>query len=383
MSMPQQPYCSAPWNGLTIREDGRVLTCCVGKITLGNLNNQTMSEIEKSSTLVEIRNSLLAGQSHTNCSQCVESENKKNYATLRAHYQKFYPDIGSDLKLRFIDVRWNNRCNIACMYCNPTFSSTWGNRLNLVNNNSAASDYQDQLLQWILDKCDQTNEIMLVGGEPMLMKQNYALLKKLPAECCISIITNLAYDLEQLPCFDDLVKRPADNIIWNLSMENTESQFEYVRTGSNWDQTVKNIKLMSTLWPNTLSLNFVYSVFSAFDIVNTAKYFSDLGVKKINLQPINRNTAMDVFGMPLAVRKHAQRQLIELIQWHQTEYNVDSEMYNINGIESIISGLDKSPNQTVTLNEFLTQLDWYDQYSSTKFSNLWPNEYDLITQHLT
>ena len=23
-------YCTAPWNGLTVHEDGRVLTCCVG-----------------------------------------------------------------------------------------------------------------------------------------------------------------------------------------------------------------------------------------------------------------------------------------------------------------------------------------------------------------
>jgi radical SAM protein with 4Fe4S-binding SPASM domain len=380
--MSQQPYCSAPWNGLTIREDGRVLTCCVGNTTLGNLNDQSIQEIETSPELADIRNTLLAGKSHSNCSKCVESENKKNYATLRAHYQKFYPTIDSDLKLRFVDVRWNNRCNIACMYCNPTFSSTWGNRLKLINSNSVAPDYQDELLQWILNKCDQTNEIMLVGGEPMLMKQNYELLKKLPLDCRISIITNLAYDLEQLPCFDDLVRRPADNIVWNLSMENCESQFEYVRTGSNWEQTVKNIKLMSTLWPNSLSLNFVYSVFSAFDIVNTAKYFSSMGVKKINLQPITQNTAMDVFGMPVAVREKAQQQLIDLVQWHQTEYGVDAEMYSINGVESIISGLDKAPDRPVTLNEFQTQLDWYDQYSPTKFSNLWPNEYQLITQHL-
>jgi hypothetical protein len=64
-------------------------------------------------------------------------------------------------------------------------------------------------------------------------------------------------------------------------------------------------------------------------------------------------------------------------------YGVDAEMYSINGVESILSGLNKAPDQPVTLNEFLTQLDWYDQYSSTKFSNLWPNEYQLITQHLT
>jgi organic radical activating enzyme len=268
------------------------------------------------------------------------------------------------------------------MYCNPTFSSTWGDQLNLTNHNQTVPDYQSELLSWILDKCDQTNEVMLVGGEPMLMKQNYALFKQLPLDCQISIITNLAYDFEKLPCFVDLAKRPADKIIWNLSMENIQSQFEYVRSGSNWDQTVKNINLMSSLWPNTLSLNFVYSVFSAFDIVATAKYFNSIGVKKINLIPINQNTPMDVFCMPSEVRKYAKQQLIELVKWHRTEYHVDADMYCINGVESIISGLDKEPTQIITLNEFLTQLDWYDQYATTKFSNLWPNEYNLITQHL-
>jgi organic radical activating enzyme len=268
------------------------------------------------------------------------------------------------------------------MYCSPTFSSTWSDRLNLANNISVVPDYQEELLEWILDKCDQTNEIMLVGGEPMLMKQNYKLLKQLPQECQISIITNLAYNLDQLPCYTDLIQRPRNKIIWNLSMENTGSQFEYVRSGASWEQTVKNIKLMSSLWPDTLSLNFVYSVFSAFDIVNTVKQFCTLGVKKINLQPITQNQSMDVFRMPVPVRKYAQQQLRDLMHWRQEEFGVDAELYSITGIESIVAGLGNNPDQTVSLNEFLDQVTWYDQYSKTKFADLWAKEYKLITQHL-
>lgn len=380
--MNQTPYCSAPWNGLTIREDGQVRTCCVGKTVLGNLNTQSISEIEASPILSEIQNTLLNGQSHSNCANCVELENKKNYATLRSHYQKYYPEINSKLTLRFIDIRWNNRCNLACMYCNSAFSSTWSDRLNLTNAVPVSPDYQDDLLEWVLDKCDQTNEIMLVGGEPMLMKQNYKLLKELPQECQISIITNLAYNLDQLPCYSDLVQRPRNKIIWNLSMENTGSQFEYIRSGANWGQTVRNIKLMSSLWPDTLSLNFVYSVFSAFDIVNTVKQFCNLGVKKINFQPISQNPAMDVFRMPDPVRKYAQQQLCDLRFWHQSEFGVDAELYSINGIDSIINGLDKSPGEPIRLNEFLDQINWYDQYSNIKFVDLWATEYEFIKQHL-
>jgi MoaA/NifB/PqqE/SkfB family radical SAM enzyme len=34
-------YCTAPFNGLTIREDGHVRTCCSGINSLGNLNKDT------------------------------------------------------------------------------------------------------------------------------------------------------------------------------------------------------------------------------------------------------------------------------------------------------------------------------------------------------
>ena len=37
-------YCTAPFNGLTIREDGHVRTCCNGSISLGNLNYESIED---------------------------------------------------------------------------------------------------------------------------------------------------------------------------------------------------------------------------------------------------------------------------------------------------------------------------------------------------
>jgi hypothetical protein len=48
--------------------------------------------------------------------------------------------------------------------------------------------YQDDLLNFVLSKIDDVEEITLVGGETMLMKQNYQLFKHLPKKSKISII---------------------------------------------------------------------------------------------------------------------------------------------------------------------------------------------------
>jgi hypothetical protein len=70
----------------------------------------------------------------------------------------------------------------------------------------------------------------------MLMKQNYELIAKLPSSARISILTNLSYDLQRLPCIENLLARPRENTIWNISCENIGQQFEYVRSGAEWNK---------------------------------------------------------------------------------------------------------------------------------------------------
>ena len=119
-------YCTAPWNGLTIRENGDVRTCCVGGKTLGNINDTDIKEIQNSQQLSEIQNNFLTGNvDQVNCSQCINEE-YQSQPSLRHYYNRYYTDTNlNKLKLKVIDMRWSNSCNLQCMYCSPTFSSTW------------------------------------------------------------------------------------------------------------------------------------------------------------------------------------------------------------------------------------------------------------------
>jgi MoaA/NifB/PqqE/SkfB family radical SAM enzyme len=379
-------YCTAPFKGLTIREDGHVRTCCAGKTSLGNLNEMSIGEIERSPILKQIQQQMLTNSSHSeNCQNCVENEKKNGLATLRQYYLKFYPNIDpSQLELNFLDVRWNNTCNLGCLYCNPTFSSIWVDRLHREKKILPVKTYQDELLDWILKQIHNLNEIMLVGGEPMLMKQNYALLSKLPENCKISIITNLSYDLENLPCWNDLLKRPPELICWNVSIENTREKFEYVRSGSNWRQVQENFELLKKHWPMNVSLNMVYNLFSAFDLPETVEYFHKIGVKKFNLFPVEHNFQIELSNFPQDIRALASKKLKQAQQIHLDSIPAeDHDLYSFQGLDAILNSiLENNPTKTITLEEFDKKIQWYDQWGRTRFADLWPDLNDLVQNHL-
>ncbi len=378
-------FCTAPWNGITVREDGHVRTCCVGRTSLGNLNDIAIDQIIDSIELEKIRQDMLSNKPNLhNCQSCIKLEKHSGLATLKQHYNKFYPiSKNNEFRLKNLDIRWNNACNLGCMYCNQTFSSTWENRLGL-SRSSVIKPYQDDLLNWILKHIDQLQEIMLVGGEPMLMKQNYELIKQLPDHCKISIITNLNYDLPNLPCTQKLLDRPKENTLWNVSLENTGSQFEYVRNGSQWALVKQNLEYLNQHWPGVISINFVYSMFSAFSIIDTVQTLHEIGIKKINFFVIDNNPIMDIFNMPLPIRLAAAENLQRAIQWHIDQLHPeDKDLYQFQGADSILSQLQKStsPGQ-VTLEEFLSKIAWYNQYNDVDFGTLWPDQLDLVKKHL-
>lgn len=378
-------YCTAPWNGLTVREDGKVKTCCVGGTTLGNLNSTSIEDIEQSSLLKDIRTQMLAGQLDVNnCRECINLEKQSGLAPLKEHYNKYYSKFDTDnLQLKFLDIRWNNLCNLACSYCTPDLSSTWGRRLN-VKPYGLVKEYQDDLLAWVLKKVDTIEELMLVGGEPLLMKQNYELLARLPDNCKISIITNLSYDLENLPCINDLLRGSPGRIAWNISAENTHAQFEYVRSGANWLQFEKNLNFIKQHWPDSASVNIVYSMFSAFNLTDTIKIFSNYGIKKFNFMSITDNPTMDLFNMPGPIKQRAKQELTSAMAWHiQSLHPEDRHLYPMQGADQLLASLDNPDTHVVSLSDFDKKIQWYNSWATVPFNMLWPEVVHLTKNHLS
>lgn len=374
-------YCTAPFNGFTIREDGHVRTCCAGTVSIGSLNDSSIEDIQHSPILDQIQQAMVNNTLHENCDICVQQEKDTGLASLRQHYLKFYPGH-KNLQLKNIDLRWNNSCNLGCMYCSPVFSSTWADKLN-VPVTSPVKKYQDGLLNFIIQHIDEIDELSLVGGEPMLMKQNYQLIAELPDSARISILTNLSYDLERLPCMENLLTRPRANTVWNISCENVADQFEYVRTGAEWAQIETNLKFLSHHWHDNVAINMVYSMFSAFDLVETIKQFHQLGIKKFNFQTYYGPPAVDVFRMPPVVQLLAGQILDDAVKLHYENIHLeDRDFYPLANLDLIKTKLAQAQGNSCSKKEFYNQVAWYDKWSSSKFKDLWPHVIDLVELHL-
>lgn len=356
----------------------------MGERVLGNINHEPITKIYNNTIHQLVKQELLAGRPDTNCRQCIESEQVSG-SSLRHHYNKAYPTIDED-RLRFLDIRWNNFCNLYCIYCSADISTTWAEKLNPGVIKILKNNFDTELEQWVLDRANDIHELMLVGGEPLLMKQNYSLLEKVPGNTRISIITNLSFNLKNNPATNILFTRPADNTIWNVSAENYGKQYEYVRNGSSYQQFEDNLTLLVENNPNNVSMLMVYGLFSALQLHDIVKHYYSLGIKKIQLQALLANPGLDIFNFPVEILKLALEQLEKTIEWQKKEFTIDYEFYIINEAPSIIAKLkDKIANcaePVITKEQFNTEIEKYDRWHDIKFKDLWPVEYNLVNKLL-
>lgn len=285
-------YCAAPWRGLHINSRGDVKTCCAGNPNmLGNLHTNGIEQILNGPKLAEIRHSISQGQPHTYCYNCVNAErfgnnserawhNNKNpdidYATAGELYH--YPSI--------VDVRWNNTCNLSCNYCGPPDSSRWASLKNMTVDTRTRHYYED-VCDFMEQHHAHIQEVALVGGEPLLLKENVKLLDVIPDDCIVTVITNLSNPLQDNEIFKKLAAR--NRVGWSMSFDNIGQQFEYVRHGADWQLLLDNLSLIKSLMIKSSGqdqahlshwggIHAVYNMYNATRITELRQFANDQGL---------------------------------------------------------------------------------------------------------
>ena len=258
--------CAAPWRGVHNNPQGSIKTCCAGDPNmLGNLNTQTIEEILHGSALTEIRQTLRRGEPHAKyCHNCVQAE--RYGRSERDWHNKLNPDFDAtklsdtDHKPVLIDIRWNTTCNFSCNYCNEHSSSQWAS-LKQLSVQSGTRPYAKQVCEYIEQHQTHIKKVALIGGEPLLLKENERLLSAIPSDCQIDIITNLGVDLAHNRIFDQLQQRT--NVGWNVSIDNVGSRFEYVRHGGIWSQVEQNIRTIQACAGHRVGIHPLYNIYNA------------------------------------------------------------------------------------------------------------------------
>ncbi len=287
--MDKDKVCVHPWSHIAINPNGDVWPCCHQRwphtYTLGNMHEKTIEQIFNDKPLRKLRKRMLAGELPNDvCNKCVEYEklnvmsprqiaNKETYAEDVFKLMEKTKPNGSieNYNIKYWDLRWSNKCNMACIMCDPDWSSLWTQQIRtqlkdidpyIISRHTFLDDLNRQAKQaetkvmsvpnngWIDKHISEVEYIYFAGGEPLIMDEHWYILDKLHKlgrhNVKLKYNTNMS-KLEHLGknAIDYWKHWDRQKLSVEGSIDETGTRAEYIRYGTVWDIVEKNIKMVA------------------------------------------------------------------------------------------------------------------------------------------
>lgn len=373
-------FCYAPWTNIHINTTGTFKTCCAGTEEIGDLRLIPIQSLLINNKLSDVKESVYNNLEHTNCSICVRQE-KHSSVSERSWYNNIANNKSINLgslnsqSLQNLDIRWSNTCNLSCVYCDHEASSQWAALKGQTVERLDYSNTLSSILQFIDSNKSTIKNLALLGGEPLLQKENDALLDVIDNDVHINVITNLSVPLENNRIFKKLLEK--HNVMWDISFETVGDRFEYVRKGSKWNIIRANIKYLIELTKNTkhnVGVTSQYSVYNALNFNELHQYFADNNLPSIRWNELHHPHILSVSSLP---QSYLDKAITEL---NLSESYYDSRPVQKKFLQDMANSLKNLKPVKQNCNELnkwhLDQETKYWPNSHLKFSTLWP-EYSI------
>jgi organic radical activating enzyme len=226
------------------------------------------SDLHNTPHKIEQRETMLNGGKPKECSYCWEVEDLgliSDRQTLAAQF--FKHDNKIDLKAvqagtsyvypKYLELSFTNKCQMACSYCGPVFSTTWEKEIeehgpykltNLYNQIHTPqiedSPYVKKFWKWFPKAYEHLFVLRVTGGEPLLDKNTYKLLqyvKDNPKEgLTFHCNSNLMVTENRVKKYIELVKDIPDAKLY-VSIDSWGKQAEYIRHGLDINHFENNL----------------------------------------------------------------------------------------------------------------------------------------------
>lgn len=282
--LTNKSICTLPWSGFELEPGGKVKNCIISKTELGDINKTHIKDIIHGKANIKLKESMLKDEKPFNCSGCyLQEEHRSNLSSIssRLYYLKelgtkmdlnFYDQV-KNFSLKHVDLRWNNSCNQACVYCAPAYSSKWAKEMGKKVKSDVVA--RQEVKNFVFENISELKNVYLAGGEPMLMKENVgflALLKEKNPGCHIRVNTNLSSTTTGI--FELLCS--FENVHWIVSVETIEQEYNYIRHHGNWSDFLKNLEIIRQL-NNKISFNMLHFILNYMSLFDCVDYLKDIG----------------------------------------------------------------------------------------------------------
>lgn len=294
--------CLMPWVHLHVSTTGNAYPCCVSDYSqsVGNIRDDNIETLVNSPSMCSLRKNMLEGKKSSICNWCYENEKVadhsfrttsiKNFGHYANELFQFTDDNGflPNFKMKYLDIRFSNICNMKCRSCGSEFSSQWAQE----NKNLKLhfdeiiqkADKTDSLLNQVLQHADNIEEAYFAGGEPFITEEHYVILEELirtgaSKKIKLRYSTNMSNLIYKKYDLFDLWKNFGELQI-SASLDHYGERAEYIRTGTDWATVESNILRLQQVDNVEIQFNTVVSIFNYPTLGEFFEYLNQKNLKQ-------------------------------------------------------------------------------------------------------
>ncbi len=374
----------------------------------------------------EIRKQMLKGERPKECEYCWKMESADTNVIsdryIKASDEWAFDRIAELRELEgdesvhpsYLEVSFDNTCNLRCMYCGPHISSAleweysrFGNYRfmetleQIKGKGKFASDAEKEIYtkafwKWFPDLIKELKVLRVTGGEPLLSGNTFKLLRELNNYDCsnleLSINSNLAVSEAPFQKFVNQIKEIKQKEIKKLSLYVSVDTFgvqaEYIRFGLDYDQFMERVELLLNETVCPVVFMATYSLLAAPSFSKLISAVSELK-KKYGEDRVTIDVSMihyPHFITPAiadnTVADMAKKSLELMIECNFSEY----ETSKFKRITSVINAVSEVDSDVIrSRRDFVNFIPIYDKRKGTSFDktfkeliemkNRWKSEY--------
>lgn len=314
LSAVSDSFCLAKWKQVSLHlTTGHTNSCYhppLHKIPTEPLE-KTPSALHNTAHKIQSRKEMMEGIKCSDCRYCWNIEEQGNISD--RHYrsgERWAMESYEDILINplgqhnpsYVEVNFNNACNLACSYCSPQFSSKWGIETDKLGAypttvphndpthftgsrrpipNREDNPWREAFWRWWPDLYPDLKHFRMTGGEPMMDPNTFRVfdyvLDNPKEDLHLNTTSNFSTDPKLWKKYKDYVYKLCNNdvkyvehFMQFVSLDTVGPQAEYVRHGLNYELAAGRCEEFVRDIPYRSSLTFIITM-SNLSIVKLQK----------------------------------------------------------------------------------------------------------------
>jgi MoaA/NifB/PqqE/SkfB family radical SAM enzyme len=268
-------YCSLPW--ISVNSWGGDITPCCFWEGNGVVANNT-SEALNSQFFENIRKDMLENKKIEGCKQCYQTEECGKTSRRQRSIEKYgYP---TEIKLKSMDVGFDNVCNLKCRSCQSGASHLWHkDEIKMYGETIHPTKYWSYITTANVDDLEYVH---VAGGEPLLSTHFNKFAKEL-IESTNKNNLELSFDTNGTIFPKDnileLIKQ-VGSLRVGVSIDGLYGLQDYFRSGSNFNSIIEHLNFYKKLkqdrvGPTKLDFQITVNIYNVNTLPEMYKYFKE------------------------------------------------------------------------------------------------------------